>query len=375
MPGVSYRLLIDGEPASPELIAAIQQIEVEDHAEEADMLRLRLSTNVRADGSGWTVLDDDVFPRLANLRLTVAIGSRTTVPLIDAYVIETTAALANEPGASALTVVAMDPTVLMHLEERVRPWPNMTDGDVAAAIFSDAAYGFTPVVESTRWTRQEEEQTLIQRGTDIRFLHQLAERNGYECFVQMNPDTGEVEGHFHPPQLDEAPQGVLTVNMGPASNVTRFEVRFDMLGPTTATATGLDIDSGEDQPAQAEGAANDELGTAAAVPAERPRRVLLSGTGMGQSGELQTLAQAVVDRSAWAIEAEGELNTTAFGNVLRAKRPVMVRGAGRLFSGTYYVEKVLHSFTSEGYTQLFTLRRNAVGLTGRESFTEDDALP
>jgi phage protein D len=96
---------------------------------------------------------------------------------------------------------------------------------------------------------------------------------------------------------------------------------------------------------------------------------------MAQTGELQALAQAVVDRSAWAISAQGELNTLAYGGVLRAKRPVEVRGAGRQFSGTYYVEKVLHSFSGDGYTQRFELRRNAIGLTGAEKFTDDGALP
>ena len=65
-----------------------------------------------------------------------------------------------------------------------------------------------------------------------------------------------------------------------------------------------------------------------------------------------------------AITAEGELNTVAYGGMLRAKRPIMVRGAGRQFSGTYYVERVHHIFTPESYTQRFTLRRNAVGLAG-----------
>jgi hypothetical protein len=36
---------------------------------------------------------------------------------------------------------------------------------------------------------------------------------------------------------------------------------------------------------------------------------------------------------------------------------------------------VLHTFTGEGYTQRFSLRRNALGLTGQERFVEDNALP
>jgi hypothetical protein len=371
---VSYTLEVDGAPAAPELIAAIQQIDVEDHADMADMLRLQVAVAIRADGSGWTVLDDQAFTRLSNVRMKVTVGSGSAIPLIDAYVMETRATFSNQPGQSMLTIVAMDPTVLMHLEEKVKAWPNMADSDVAAAIFSDAAYRLSPVVDATKWKRDENEQTLLQRSTDIQFLRQLADRNGYECYVELNPASGEVEGHFHPPRLDQPPQGVLTVNMGEATNVNAFGARYDMLRPTTASVTGLDVETGSDQPAAIDSAAHTDLGSTPAVRQDRPRKVLLSQTAMAQSGELQAYAQAVVDRSAWAISAEGELNAVAFGGVLRAKRPVMVRGAGREFSGTYYVEKVLHSFTGDGYTQRFTLRRNALGLTGQEKFTADDAL-
>jgi hypothetical protein len=52
-----------------------------------------------------------------------------------------------------------------------------------------------------------------------------------------------------------------------------------------------------------------------------------------------------------------------------------VRGAGQQFSGTYYVERVHHVLTADSYKQSFTLRRNALGLSGRESFVETTALP
>lgn len=372
---ISYALTVDGNPASAAVLNAVQRIEMEDHAAMADMLRLRLAVAVREDGSGWTLLDDQLFTRLVNLKLSVTVGSGSAIPLISAYVIAVDTNFASEPSGSVLTVTAMDPTVLMHLDEKVKQWPNMTDSDVASAIFSDSSYRFTPVVESTRWSRQENDHTLMQRGTDIQFLHQLAERNGYECFVEMN-SSGEVEGHFHPPRHDGQPQGTLTVNMGAATNVNRFHVKFDMLGPATARAATIDPDDASAQQGQADDSTQaDGMGDQPSVPADRPRRVLLSQLGMAQAGEVQRYAQAVVDRSSWSIVAEGEVNTLAYGGVLRAKQPVMVRGVGRQLSGRYYVERVLHTIGSDGsYVQRFTLRRNATGLTGQESFRSDDAI-
>jgi phage protein D len=372
---ITYTLTVNGTAASAAVLNAVKQIEVEDHAAMADMMRLRLAVAVKEDGSGWTLLDESLFTRLANLKLSVTVGSGSAVPLINAYVIEVDTDFSSSPHGSELVVTAMDPTVLMHLDEKVKAWNNMMDSDVASSIFSDAGYRFTPVVESTKWSRHENDHTLMQRGTDIQFLRQLADRNGYECFVELN-DAGEVEGHFHPPKHDAQPQGTLTVNMGSATNVNRFRAKYDMLGPAKAKASTIDPSDKSVQKSQADDATQaGGMGEQATVPSDRPRTVLLSGLGMAQSGEVQRFAQSVVDKSSWSIVAEGEVNTVAYGGTLKAKKPVMVRGVGRQFSGRYYVERVLHQIGADGtYTQKFTLRRNATGLTGSENFKSDDGV-
>jgi hypothetical protein len=52
-----------------------------------------------------------------------------------------------------------------------------------------------------------------------------------------------------------------------------------------------------------------------------------------------------------------------------------VRGAGQSFSGRYYVERVTHQFSGEGWIQRFKLKRNAAGVASRDSFRQNDALP
>jgi phage protein D len=367
MDGVAYKLEIGGAPASPELLSVVETIEVEDHAELADMLRLRLAIAVRGDGSDWTVLDSNPFTRLAQVRVGVTVGTNPERRLIDARVIESRVEFSNEPGGSRLEVIGMDPTVLLNLEEKVRPWPDMTDSDIAAAIFGE--HGFAAEVEATQIARQEVDRTIVQRGTDMQFVRQLAERNGYECFVELD-DTGTPKCHFHPPRLDQPSQGVLSVNFGQATNVNEFVARHDMLRPATVAAAGLDVETGDDQTGESEQSQLRGLGSSPATAGDNPRRILLTGTGLSQSGELQALAQALVDRSSWALIAEGELNTVAYGDVIRAKRPVQVRGVGGEFSGTYYVDRVHHIIGGEGYVQRFTLRRNASGVASGESFAQ-----
>ncbi len=372
MTAVSYTLLADGAPMAAELMGAIQQIEVEEHAEMADILRLRVATAVSDDGNTWTVIDDDIMGRLTEIELHITVGAGLAGYVFRGHVVELNAVYANQPGESHLEIVALDPTVLMNLEQKVRAWPDMADGDIASAIFGE--YGFTPDVESTEPTRQETDVTTIQRGTDIQFLTKLARRNGFDCYVEIDPMTGMTEGHFHPPRLDERPQGVLSVNLGEATNVDSFRARHDMLRPTSATAGGLTIGDQSVESGESESTDADELGSESLHEGDSPRVLLPSRTALFDGGELQTYVQGLVNRSSFAVVADGELHTSAYGDILRAKRPVNVRGAGRLFSGTYIVEKVLHTLSGETNTQSFTLRRNALGLSGQESFVEDLAL-
>jgi len=150
---ISYALTVNGNAASAAVLNAVKQIEMEDHAGMADMLRLRLAVAVKEDGSGWTILDDALFTRLANLKLSVTVGSGSAIPLISAYVIEVDTNFSSDPNSSELVVTAMDPTVLMHLDETVKAWANMKDSDVATAIFGDSKYKFSSVVEDTQWSR------------------------------------------------------------------------------------------------------------------------------------------------------------------------------------------------------------------------------
>lgn len=370
MAEVSYMLKIDGRDAPVEAVEAIQRLEVEEHASLASIMRLTFAIAVAPGGSRWTIVDDDLFPRLAEVSLSIKHGSHDPEPILTGYVIEARAVFGEEPGASTLDVLAMDASVLMNLEQKVKAWPSVADSDIASSIFGD--YDLTPFVDTSEPTRQEDDVVPIQRGTDMQFLRWLAERNGYDLFVSSG--TNGVEGHFHAPKLDDPPQGVLTVGFGGASNVPSLTVTHDALRPTTAKAEQLDIESQEPQSGEADTVSLSDLGGRSVLAADRQRETLVAMTGLVDTAELQTYAQAVVDRSSWAIRAEGDLATDHYEGILRARKPVAVRGVGRTLSGTYYVERVLHAFTADGYSQQFTLRRNALTLSGQEDFTQSEAL-
>src|SRR5262249_15499472 len=154
----------------------------------------------------------------------------------------------------------------------------------------------------------EPEGTTTQRGTDIRFLKRLAVRNGFDCYVQPEPLTGLDFGYFRPPSLTGLPQAVLSVNMGPETNVSDFRVQYEMLRPTTVIAAGLDVPTKAPQPALAPAALQFPLGIEGALTRILPPPIVRpADTGLPRSSDLQTFAQSIVDRSTWAISVEGKL--------------------------------------------------------------------
>lgn len=58
------------------------------------------------------------------------------------------------------------------------------------------------------------------------------------------------------------------------------------------------------------------------------------------------------------IEGEATLNPDP---KLKAKKTLKVQGVGKQLSGLYFVEKVVHSFSTSGYTQTATLSREGFG--------------
>jgi uncharacterized protein len=97
--------------------------------------------------------------------------------------------------------------------------------------------------------------------------------------------------------------------------------------------------------------------------------MLISAPATGDETELNTLAQALRDEAGWFITAEGEINGEAYQNVLRPRRLVLVKGAGKAYSGKYYVTRVAHEMSGDGtYTQKFEARRNARDVDGSEHF-------
>jgi hypothetical protein len=385
--GVTYTVLM-GLPPIPlpsPLLTALQKIEVETSTELASVFRLRFGIAQTGFGD-WDLLmpqyEDLFFRPMTPVQIRVKIGIDIPRAIINGYVTNQRVLYDDEGGASTMEITGMDATMLMNLQEKVIPWPMPDDGAIAAAVFGQ--YGIVPIVSPSLPFNLDPTDMTVQRGTDIRFLRRLAQRNGFECFVQPQPQTGTDTGYFGPPMnIPGSQQAVLNVKMGPQTNVTEFKVRYDMVKPTMAVAAGVDVMTRTQTMAASIAPSVTPPPTGGPYPwggpmglqdatlravggTHPPPMVLPAQTGQMAPPGLAIVNQAIANRSSWAVVAEGMAGADA--GVLSAGGIVNIRGAGLAFNGAYYVTRVAHTIDCGAYSQKFEARRNAIDMTGTEIY-------
>jgi len=366
----SYFVIQVGFAPLPALFThALRDIEVETTVGQASIFRMNfdLSRNLFGDYDAMAI---DIFRPLVPIRISISAGLGLPQTLINGYIKDARLGARNDPGASTLEVVGMDAlgTLMTHIQQPFI-WPNMPDSGVATALFGK--YGIGPTVLPTPPLRTVADTTTTQRANDAVYLGQLARRNAYEFYIQPDPLAGIDLGHFHPPLITVPPQGVLSIDFGTQTNLVDFNVKNDMLRPTSVV--GLSSEPRTRAPIPALGPVGTEIpmGLEPALarivppPIERP-----ACTDAASPAEAQAQAMARASESSRAIQADGEVDGLKYNRPLLAGLPVLVRGAGRQMSGLYYVSSVSHNISRDGYTQRFSAWRNAVGLTGAEVFID-----
>lgn len=385
--GVTYTVLVGLPPLPmpPPLVSALQKIEVETSTDMASVFRLRFGIAQTMIGD-WDLLmpqyEELFFRPMTRVQIRVKVGIDIPKAIINGYITNQTVHYDDEGGGSSMEISGMDATLLMNLQEKVIPWPMPNDGAIAAAVF--AQYAIIPIVSPSLPFNLDPTDMTVQRGTDIRFLRRLAQRNGFECYVQPQPQSGLDVGYFGPPtNIPGRQQAVLNVKMGPQTNVSEFKIRYDMARPTMAVSAGIDVmtrlpslaisisppvtppPTGGLYPWGAPMGLQDAT-LRALGGAHPPPMVLPAQTGQMTLPGLAIVNQAIANRSSWAVVAEGLVGSDL--GVLLVGGTVNIRGAGLTFNGAYYLTRVTHTFDCGAYSQKFEARRNAIDMTGTEIY-------
>ncbi len=394
MANKAYQIFFGGEAVDNDFYGDVVSLTVEESVSAPGIFTLQMISRMQEDGS-WGYLEDDRFALYNKVAIKVGFtgggGLLGTIgglfgagdsnsglaTVFDGYITAMDLNLGSTPATTFVEVSGMDTSVLMSLEEKIAPWPNMADSDIVQQILGD--YGVQVTADTTSTVHQDSDTTILQRSTDIQFVRELARKNGLEFYFETDDQTGNVTGFFQAPQLDATPQPDLTIQLGDQSNLKSFSVHLSGQRPLTVKTQQMDIKSNSANVAQVSDIALAALGEKDAstliggaigslvTPKDAPVQMLVLGTPTSDATELTTIAQAVRDEAGWLITATGEVNSDAYQAVLRPRRLVLVKGAGNSFSGKYYVTKVVHEISVDGnYSQKFEARRNARDLDGSE---------
>jgi phage protein D len=387
MPG-TYQILLNGEPADADLYTAISSVEIDESLDMPGAAQLTVPLARSGDGD-LAYINDARFAPLANLAVVATPGSAGTSDAIggaigavasafggdvgkgsgaqcifDGYVLSHKVHLETGITNSTLAVWGQDASWLMNLEEKVKEWVDVTDADVADAIYGD--YGITPADDNSTDdspSHTEAGHSLMQRGSDIQFLRSLARRNGKFCRVACTDKPGERIGYFAKPKLDGDPVVALTLNDPQNWTVTSLDLEWEALRPTAVVARqALFTDD------DADGVSAEIFDTGLSSLGDRsladftgkPMTVLLAAP-VDDGGELTLRARSLLRESSWFVRLEGDADVERLGTVLRAGMVVSVVGLGALHSGKYLVWSVRHTIGQDSHAMKFVLVRNAVG--------------
>jgi phage protein D len=363
--------MLDGKRLEAEVLGLLTRLEVRESDVDSTVAALRFNLSQLSDGE-FSPVDEELFTPAARLSLDVEAPGNNPVRLFDGHVTHVRPHFERIESNCYVEILAMDATLLLGAEERVASYPDMTDAEAAEQIFGRYNIPFSS--EPTAARHEADKQLLVQRGTDWDFVRRLARRNGFVCYLEPDAASGRVTAFFKPRAVTGTPQADLTV-LREDSNLLWIDFQFVTTGPVRAR--GVAIDPIEKRLVRSEGAPSLEpLGKAlldgeveSGLKDAGAKAVVTLLRDPPPLGEAITAAgSAATDRALLAVEARGEVEPSLYRGLLRARRPVLVKGVGRRFAGTYYVRAVRTTFEEGLLRQSFVAERNAIGLGGGEEF-------
>lgn len=283
--------------------------------------------------------------------------------LVDGFITRQELQPSSEPGQSTLTITGEDLTVAMDLFQITLSYPAMPDiAQVNLILAKYAVLGVVPVVVPPFifTVKTPLEGWITQTETDLQHIRGLASQNGYVFYVEPGPLPGQSIAYFGPEVRVPLPQPALSVNMDAHTNVESLSFSLDGLQKRIEIITVLDPVTGRipvPVPMPDINIFKPPLGLRPTAPAK-----IVFNRDSAALPFAEALKQAIGRgiRSSAPITGNGTLNVLRYGQVLRARTLVSVRGVGLTYDGLYYVDGVTHSIKTGEYKQSFNLSRDGL---------------
>jgi phage protein D len=259
-------------------------------------------------------------------------------------------------GEGSLDVMGADATADMNREFRTKVWNDSTDAMIVQQILGQ--YGFIPQTDSTTGTHSESMHSLVQRETDLQFVHRLARRNGFWFWLRADGTGNLLTAHFRKPPLDDDSGVTLSIRNGQA-NVDDLALHWDTDRPTAVDAKQFDLVSLSANDGSLTRSPLNALGAKALADiVQHPRTTQLAIPASDQA-DLQARAESLLVESGWFVSARLTAKLSVLKKVVRAHSVVTLDGVGARHSGKYLVSGVLHDIRDSDHVMTIDLIRNA----------------
>lgn len=360
-PGIRLQLLAGPTvpvPAPFAVMDALVELTVTNRDVEIDGFQLKLTLG-RTGGANYPLLADGALAPPNRVIVAVLIGFGLQV-LIDGIVTQHQITPGNRPGETMLVVTGDDITRRLDLEEKKRTFENQGDSAIVKTILRDyLTDGLVAEVTSTDDSPSVSDRVPSQRGTDLGYIRELAERNQFVFYVEPTGTPGINTAHWGKDNRQGTAQAALTLNMGALTNVdSPLAVTFNAMGPEEPQIAILDPLTKLAIPVPIPTGFMPNL---SGRPAAALRKTQPTDTANLSAVQAALRALTASAEASDAVTVTGEVDAVRYGRVLRSRRLVGLRGVGETYDGTYYVREVTHQIRRGSYHQSFTLTREGLG--------------
>jgi hypothetical protein len=350
-------------PAPQPLIDALQTIQVTKSVGQASGFQLTFGVSKRSVIT-QALLPAGLFDPGTRVIVVAIIGGAPNV-LMDGIVTRQEVSPSDDPGGSTLTVTGEDLSILMGLREERIPYPAMPAPAQVALICAKpqyALYGIVPLPIPTVITNVPNPiETIPAQAsvTDLAYLQRLAENVGYTFYIEPSPAPGVNIAYWGPEIRAGLVQPALNINMDAATNVESLSFSFDGLAREQYVATLPEPFSKIPIPVPIPDISllRPPLALRPAVALREKKLPNLSGRRLA---DVLLLGLSQTSKSSDAISGQGKLDVLRYGQVLKSRHLVGVRGAGLAYDGLYYVKSVTHNIKRGEYKQSFSLSRDGL---------------
>lgn len=349
-----YRIEVEGRAVSPEVKGDVLDLKV--------VMDMENMTSFEFNVSNW---DDQHLAFKYSDTTTFDIGNR--VHVLMGYAgqlrsmmvgqVNTLSPKFPETGPPTIAVSGLDGMAKLKEAKQTRRYTQMADWEIAQQVASRHGLRF----EATR--EGETHELVVQKDQDdAQFLTERAARIDRDCYILTDPESGEDTLYFIRPtdgrdsratQVYVFQWGQSLINFNPRLTLSRQVSSVTVRGWNERTRQAISYTATrQDLPgAPARGAS----GPAAAEQSMRNRQEVVVDAPVTSEQEARELAISLLRERAYEF-------ITGTGQVigvpdLRPGYNVELQGLGTRFSGAYYLKRVEHQLTANGYLTSFEVRR------------------